>query len=260
MLPWLGQTLIGTTDTDHDARDVVHVRPAEEDIAYLLDAVNAFFATELTPGRPRGRVRGRAPADLDRRPRQVRRHLPQGRAVRDLERDDHDHRRQAHDLAADGQADRRPDRRARRQRRPLHHARAPARHGGRAGATSPRPRSGRASSSPAATATSRTRCSRSGPAERIVPGRPDLLAEVVYAARREQARTVGDVLLRRTRLGLTAARSLTGAVIGRVAGVLGRRARVGRSPPRTRDRAPSRTRPAKKASSRRRNFPALPAG
>ena len=42
-----------------------------------------------------------------------------------------------------------------------------------------------------------------------MPGRPDLLAEVVYAARREQARTVGDVLLRRTRLALTAAREVT---------------------------------------------------
>ena len=37
---------------------------------------------------------------------------------------------------------------------------------------------------------------------------PDLLAEATFAARREQARSVADVLLRRTRLGLTAARSL----------------------------------------------------
>jgi glycerol-3-phosphate dehydrogenase len=42
----------------------------------------------------------------------------------------------------------------------------------------------------------------------IVPGHPDLLAEVVIAARREQARSVGDVLLRRTRLGLVAAPEL----------------------------------------------------
>ena len=39
----------------------------------------------------------------------------------------------------------------------------------------------------------------------IVPGRPDLLAEVVIAARHEQARSVADVLLRRTRLGILAA-------------------------------------------------------
>jgi glycerol-3-phosphate dehydrogenase len=45
-------------------------------------------------------------------------------------------------------------------------------------------------------------------AQPIVPGLPDLLAEVALAARREQARSIGDVLLRRTRLGLLAARDL----------------------------------------------------
>ena len=43
-------------------------------------------------------------------------------------------------------------------------------------------------------------------AQPIVAGMPDLLAEAVFSARREQARSVSDVLLRRTRLGLTAAR------------------------------------------------------
>ncbi len=47
-------------------------------------------------------------------------------------------------------------------------------------------------------------------AQPIVPGLPDLLAEAALAARREQARSVGDVLLRRTRLGLLAARELSG--------------------------------------------------
>src|SRR5205814_8223757 len=47
-------------------------------------------------------------------------------------------------------------------------------------------------------------------AQPIVPGLPDLLAEVALAARREQARSIGDVLLRRTRLGLLAARELSG--------------------------------------------------
>jgi glycerol-3-phosphate dehydrogenase len=42
----------------------------------------------------------------------------------------------------------------------------------------------------------------------IQPGMPDLLAEAAYAARHDQARTVGDVLLRRTRLALTAAREV----------------------------------------------------
>jgi glycerol-3-phosphate dehydrogenase len=41
--------------------------------------------------------------------------------------------------------------------------------------------------------------------ERIVPDLPDLMAEVVVAARFEQAQSLGDVFLRRTRLGLLAA-------------------------------------------------------
>jgi glycerol-3-phosphate dehydrogenase len=45
-------------------------------------------------------------------------------------------------------------------------------------------------------------------AQPILPGMPDLLAEATFSARREQARSVSDVLLRRTRLGLTAARRL----------------------------------------------------
>ena len=56
----------------------------------------------------------------------------------------------------------------------------------------------------------------------IVPGRPDLLAEVAIAARLEQARCVADVLLRRTRLGLLAAPQLRGADAARpVAEALG---------------------------------------
>jgi glycerol-3-phosphate dehydrogenase len=46
-------------------------------------------------------------------------------------------------------------------------------------------------------------------AQPILAQLPDLLAEAAHAARKEQARTVGDVLLRRTRLGLLAARELT---------------------------------------------------
>ncbi len=46
-LPWLGSTLLGTTDNTYDG-DIDHVRPAGEDIEYLLDAANAFFASSLT--------------------------------------------------------------------------------------------------------------------------------------------------------------------------------------------------------------------
>ena len=61
-------------------------------------------------------------------------------------------------------------------------------------------------------------------AQPIVPGGPcDLLAETVYAARREQARSVGDALLRRTRLGLLAAADVAdpgGDVARRVASAI----------------------------------------
>ncbi len=40
------------------------------------------------------------------------------------------------------------------------------------------------------------------------PDLPDLIAEGVFAVRREQARSLADVLLRRTRLGLLDARRL----------------------------------------------------
>ena len=200
-LPWLGSTLVGTTDNDYDADDLDHVRPAEDDIDYLLDAVNAYFGAELGRERHHRRLRRRAAADLDRRPEEVGRHLAQGRALRDLERDDHDHRRQADDVAADGEDGRRPPGRARGARRapcrtheiPLGQAdrrRASCR-GSRACPRRP------TSASPAATATRPTRCSRwpreSGElAQPIVPGGPaDLLAEAVYAARREQARERG---------------------------------------------------------------------
>ncbi len=61
-------------------------------------------------------------------------------------------------------------------------------------------------------------------AQPIVPDCPDLLAEVALAARHEQARSIGDALLRRTRLGLLAARELSanGEAVRRVGEVLAR--------------------------------------
>jgi glycerol-3-phosphate dehydrogenase len=60
--------------------------------------------------------------------------------------------------------------------------------------------------------------------EPIVEGHPDLLAEAPFSAQREQALSVGDVLLRRTRLGLLAAPQVgaaDGATARRVAEALG---------------------------------------
>jgi glycerol-3-phosphate dehydrogenase len=57
----------------------------------------------------------------------------------------------------------------------------------------------------------------------VAGGPPDLLAETAYAARREQAVTVGDALLRRTRIALLAARAVAdpdGATARRVAAAM----------------------------------------
>ena len=51
---------------------------------------------------------------------------------------------------------------------------------------------------------------------------PDILAEALVAARYEQARSVGDVLLRRTRLGILAAPQLrTAESVRPIADVIG---------------------------------------
>ena len=101
-LPWLGQTpgrddrqrLRGQPRAPAGRRGRRRV-PAGGGQRVLRDG--------LRLRRRRRRLRRRAAADLDRRPEEERRHLAQGRALRDLVRHDHDHRRQAHDLAPDGE-------------------------------------------------------------------------------------------------------------------------------------------------------------
>ena len=134
-LPWLGSTLIGTTDNDYDATTSTTSRPPRTTSSTCSTRPTPSSAAELGAGRHHRRLRRRAAADLHRRPEEVGRHLAQGRALRDLQRDDHHHRRQADDLAADGEDGRRPDRRARGARRAVPHARDPARPGGRRRAT-----------------------------------------------------------------------------------------------------------------------------
>jgi glycerol-3-phosphate dehydrogenase len=70
----------------------------------------------------------------------------------------------------------------------------------------------------------------------IVDDRPDLLAEAAIAARAEQARSVADVMLRRTRLGILAAPSLReAAAVEPVAAAMG--AELGWSDERVREEA-----------------------
>jgi glycerol-3-phosphate dehydrogenase len=227
VLPWLGRTLIGTTDNDYEG-DLEHVRPAADDVAYLLDAVNAFFGAELGEGDVAGAFAGVRPLIATGDPRKS---VDISRKAELYETSSGmititggkltTWRRMAK-LAVDRIVEREgAEAPCHTDRIPLGMAVAPE----DLGADDPAVRAqlagryGHVAHDVLALAAGRPEL-----AEPIVPGRPDLLAEALHAARREQARSVGDVLLRRTRLGLTAARELLAPGAGaveRVAGVLG---------------------------------------
>ena len=59
-LPWYGRTLIGTTDNDYEG-DLAHVKPSGDDVEYLLNAANSFFGLELGPSDLAGAYAGVRP-------------------------------------------------------------------------------------------------------------------------------------------------------------------------------------------------------
>jgi glycerol-3-phosphate dehydrogenase len=237
-LPWLGRTLVGTTDNDYEG-DLEHVQPSAEDIDYLLEAVNDFFGTALNTGHLAGAFAGVRPlistgdpkksVDISRKAELYEtssgmititggklttwRRMAKMTVDRLVERDARDAPCRTHEIPL-GQAIAAEDL-PRVEGVPVESYAALA------------ARYGDAAHQVLALATEQ---SPAHPelAQPIVKGLPDLLAEVVLAARNEQARSVGDVLLRRTRLGLLAARELStgdgvvGNPINRVAGVLAR--------------------------------------
>jgi len=213
-LPWLGRTLIGTTDNDY-VGSLDHVRPSAHDIDYLLDAVNDFFAIKLRRDDIVGAFAGVRPlismgdtkksVDISRRAEMYETSsgmitITGGKLTT--------WRRMAKLVV-----DRLVEREAREAR--CRTAEIPL---GQAIAASDLPSVAGVSEQARAALAARYGYGahelidliRATPSlgEPIVPGLPDLLAEAVLAARREQARSVGDVLLRRTRLGLIAAREL----------------------------------------------------
>ncbi len=221
-LPWLGRTLVGTTDNDYDG-PLEHVRPAAEDVDYLLDAVNTFFATDLGPEHLTGAYAGVRPlistgdpkksVDISRKAELYEtssgmvtitggklttwRRMAKLAVDRIVEREARDAPCRTHEI-------------------PL----------GAAVAATELPRvEGVPEASYAALAARygyaahevlAIAAERGELAQPVIAGLPDLLAESALAARHEQARSIGDVLLRRTRLGLLAARELTGANAGGV--------------------------------------------
>jgi glycerol-3-phosphate dehydrogenase len=230
VLPWLGRTLIGTTDNDFDG-DIEHVRPSEADVAYLLDACNAFFGTSLGPADAAGAYAGVRPliasgdpkksVDISRKAELYEtssgmititggklttwRRMAKLAVDRIVEREGREAPCRTHEiplgLAVEAGALPRvegvPEE-------------AYAQLAGRYGY--------------AARDVLTLAAERGELAQPVLPGLPDLLGEAVFAVRREQAHTVGDVLLRRTRIGLTGARALCAPgeeAIERVAAVLG---------------------------------------
>jgi glycerol-3-phosphate dehydrogenase len=216
VLPWLGRTLIGTTDNDYDGTDLDHVPPSGEDVEYLLDATNEFFASSIAPSDLTGAYAGVRPlistgdpkksVDISRKAELYEtssglvtitggklttwRRMAKLAVDRIVEREGRDApcRTAEIPLGMDVDPEALPqvegvDDESRRML---------------AG------RYGHAAVDVLALAADQPALAR-----RISPDLPDLLAEAVLAARSEQARGVADVLLRRTRLGLLDARVLT---------------------------------------------------
>jgi glycerol-3-phosphate dehydrogenase len=221
-LPWYGRALIGTTDNDYEG-DLARVRPASDDIEYLLDATNSFFGTDIEAGDLTGAYAGVRPLISTGDPR---------KSV-DISRRAELYETSSGLLTITGgklttwrrMAKQVVDRMVEREGRtaPCQTADIPLGMPAADEDLTPPPglgpsdlpdgwqeqlafRYGHAARHVLPIAAERPELARP-----IVPGQPDLLAEAVIAARLEQARSVADVLLRRTRLGLVAAPELRSA-------------------------------------------------
>jgi glycerol-3-phosphate dehydrogenase len=216
-LPWYGRTLVGTTDNDYDG-DIDRPRPGEDEVAYLLDAVNDFFGTSLGPGDLVGAYAGVRPLIASGDPK---------KSV-DISRKAELYETSSGMLTITGgklttwrrMAKQTVDRLVEREGRdaPCHTAEIPLGMEARPDDLEAPEGVGEESVSQlafryghAARAVLDLAWKDPALAAPIVEGRPDLLAEAAIAARLEQARSVADVLLRRTRLGILAAPLLESA-------------------------------------------------
>jgi glycerol-3-phosphate dehydrogenase len=227
-LPWYGRTLVGTTDNDFEG-DIEHPHPGEDDVEYLLSAVNDFFGTGVGRADLVGAYAGVRPLIATGDPK---------KSV-DISRKAELYETSSGMLTITGgklttwrrMAKATVDRMVEREGReaPCHTAEIPLGMTARAEDLDAPEGVGQEALDQLAfryghAARNVLKLAREDPrlAAPIVPGHPDLMAEVVIAARHEQARTVADVLLRRTRLGLVAAPQLRGpGSVAAVAAALG---------------------------------------
>jgi glycerol-3-phosphate dehydrogenase len=217
VLPWLGRTLVGTTDNDYEG-PLDHVPASEDDIAYLLEAVNVYFGTDLGQSDLTGAYAGVRPlistgdpkksVDISRRAELYEtssglvtitggkfttwRRMAKSAVDRIVEREGREAPCRTHEIPIGQPEDPSAlpevpgvdeDSRAHLAARYGHAARDVLR---------------LAVAAPQLAA-------------RISPELPDILAEAAFAAGHEQARSVADALLRRTRVGLLDARELSSA-------------------------------------------------
>jgi glycerol-3-phosphate dehydrogenase len=216
VLPWYGRALIGTTDNDYDG-DIDRVPPSSDDVTYLLDAVNAYFELDMGPDQLTGAYAGVRPlistgdpkksVDISRRAELYEtssgmvtitggklttwRRMAELVVDRIVEREGREAECRTDDIPLGMPA---------RDEDLTTEADLPEGARGQLAF-----RYGHAARQVLDLCEERPEL-----AAPIVDGRPDLLAEVVVAARHEQARSVADVLMRRTRLGLLAAPQLRG--------------------------------------------------
>ena len=215
VLPWLGRTLVGTTDNDYEG-SLDHIPAGEDDVAYLLEALNAFFGTELGAADLTGAYAGVRPliatgdpkksVDISRRAELYEtssglvtitggklttwRRMAKMAVDRIVEREGREAPCRTHEIpiGLPEQAESLPD--------------VPGvEHDTRAHLAA---RYGHAARDVLSLVVDAPQLAR-----RISPELPDIAAEAAFAAAHEQASSLGDVLLRRTRLGLLDARRLS---------------------------------------------------
>jgi glycerol-3-phosphate dehydrogenase len=232
-LPWMGRTLVGTTDVEYEG-DLSHVAAPLDDVEYILGALNKFFGSELTTAQITGAYAGVRPLISTGDPK---------KSV-DISRTSEMYETPSGMITMTGgklttwrpMAEQVVDRLVARDRRdapsrteelplgmPVDPSELPVAPGVDEGVA------GHLAARYGFAASKAISIIRSDPelAEPIVPDMPDPLAEVLLAVRHEQAQTIGDVLLRRTRLGLLSARQLVAgggdipSAVSRVADVIG---------------------------------------